>query len=172
MEFLEYPLLHYADLMLTLLRVGEAADASLSKAAARLAAELDQAHERPPVSGEEMMERLATARLHLVNAGLLEERADGRFNITERGRRALAQHPGGIDDTVLMQFEEFRQWLHRRTAHADPEDCCGDSFRDGYASQQAGRSHLANPHRQDTAAHLAWESGWFAARDEASCHHE
>lgn len=170
MEFHEYPLLHDADLMLALLRVGEIRDASIADAAIWIVNELDQAHERPPVTGEEMVARLGTARLHLVKARLLEERGDGRFRTTARGRQALAEHCDGIDDSVLMEFDEFRDWLRRRTAHADPEDCCGDSFRDGYASQQSGQPHLANPHRQDTAHHLAWESGWFAARDEANCH--
>lgn len=167
MEFLEYPLLHAADLMLTLLKVGEAGDADMNTALARLRADLDRAKEDPPVGRDEMAARLSTARLHLTKAGLIEERPEGRFRTTERGRRALAEHADGIDDTVLMTYPEFRKYLRARVEHAEPEDAAVGAFTEGHAAQLDGRPHFANPYRQDTAAHLSWESGWFTARDEA-----
>lgn len=170
MEFLEYPLLHYADLMLALLHAGDGKEATLDDAATMLAQELDRAHEHPPIGRDEMMARLAAARRHLVEARLLQNVGGGRFSTTARGRHALTEHPDGVDDTVLMEYREFRDYLHRRATHPAPEDCCGDFFREGYAKQQAGMPHSANPYRQDTAAHLAWENGWFAARDEANAH--
>jgi restriction system protein len=170
MDFLEYPLLHAADLMLTVLKVGEAGDADLNAALARLQADLEKAKENPPVGRDEMAARLATARLHLGKAGLIEERPESRFRITERGRRALAQHPDGIDETVLMLYPEFRKYLRARVEHAEPEDAAIGAFTEGHAAQLEGRPHFANPYRQDTAAHLSWETGWFTARDEMREH--
>lgn len=170
MEFFEHPLLHYPDLMLALLRAGCGAEADLGDALAQIERDLAGAHERPPVTRDEALARLAAARRHLAAAGLVEDRPDGRYATPDRGRRALRDHPDGIDDTVLMRFPEFRSYMRRRAAHAEPEDAAGEPFRDGYAAFQAGRPHFGNPHRQDTAAHLAWENGWFAARDEARAH--
>lgn len=170
MEFLEYPLLHYADLMLTLLKVGEDGDADLGTAMDRLRTDLRRAKESPPVGRNEMAARLSTARLHLLKAGLIEDRPEGRFRTTERGGRALSEHADGIDDTVLMAYPEFRAYLRRRVQHAEPEDAASNAFNEGHAAFLEGRPHFANPHRQDTAAHLAWEGGWFTARDEMREH--
>ncbi len=170
MEFFEYPLLHYPDLMLALLREGERGEAGLNDALGRLEAELSRADEKPPVSREEALARLGVARQRLVEAGLLDDRGEGRYAITERGRKALAEHPDGIDDTVLMGYEEFRAAVSRRAAHDEPEDAAGTAFRQGYSAFLAAQPHAANPHREDTAAHNGWENGWFAGRDEARAH--
>lgn len=170
MDFLEHPLLHMADLMLTLLKVGEKREADLNTALARLRSDLERAKENPPVSRDEMAARLAAARLHLAKAGLLEELGEGLFRATESGRRALAAHPHGIDDTVLMQYPGFRKYLRARVQHAEPEDAAIGAFTEGHAAQLEDRPHFANPYRQDTAAHLAWECGWFTARDELRPH--
>src|SRR5919106_1627646 len=50
-------------------------------------------------------------------AKLIEAPAPGRFRITARGRRVLADNPDGVDDTVLMQLPEFRS----ANGHAPPE---------------------------------------------------
>jgi hypothetical protein len=69
-----------------------------------------------------------------------------------------------------MSFPEFRAFLRRtheggspRAAHEGPEDEGAAAFADG-----AGPAD--NPYSFDTAEHLAWESGWFEALDEAEEH--
>ncbi len=76
---------------------------------AHLKGVLVQAHESPAVAVTEIVEHLQEARRHLVAAGLLAIADYGHFTITERGQRVLAEHPMGVDDTVLTQFQEFRE---------------------------------------------------------------
>jgi restriction system protein len=167
MEFHEYPLLSYADLMLTILTVASRESASLADCLDHLRHTLDRAHEHPPVSAEEMHRRLATAQHFLLAAKLLTSLEDERFRITERGRRVLADNPMGVDDTVLMQFPEFRALIGRAgepVVHDDPRP---QEYEEGYEAYQAGKLPADNPYEFDRIEHLAWENGWFGARDDA-----
>ena len=166
MDFLEHPLLHVADLMQTLLRVSSDEDATLADCLEELKATLDRAGENPPVSDREIVEHLQDARRHLVKAGLLELVGSGRCRITERGRRVLADHPLGVDDSVLVQFPEFRRFIRRPRAAKDVEVPRLREYSRGYEAYRLGRSLDDNPYRFDNADHLAWENGWFEARDD------
>lgn len=52
------------------------------------------------------------------------------MRITERGKEVLAQSPERTDNTSLMQFDEFRQFLmrSRQTDERKREDASGESF--------------------------------------------
>ena len=111
MELTEYPLLHEVDLMLTLLKVATEGPASIDDAAERLKRNLELVGLSSPVSGSEFQIYLTRARDRLLQAVLLAPLDDGRFTITPRGMQALSDHPGGIDDSVLMNFPEFRAFI-------------------------------------------------------------
>lgn len=167
----EYPLLHYADLMVALLRVAEErGEAAVGDAAVRLREDLARAGERPPVDEGELLARLGRARHNLFKAGALLPTHDQRFRITVRGRRVLAEHPEGIDDTVLMQFPEFRQYIRRLVGRPAADKPLSLAYDQGWAAYHGGVSHSDNPYRFDTGQHLAWENGWFEARDEEREH--
>jgi hypothetical protein len=166
MEFHEYPLLSYADLMLTILTVASGEPASLADCLDHLRRTLDKAHEHPPVSAEEVRRRLATAKHFLLAARLLTPLADERFHITERGRRVLADNPMGVDDTVLMQFPEFRALIKRSGEPAAHDDPRPREYEEGYEAYQDGKMPADNPYEFDCIEHLAWENGWFGARDD------
>ncbi|HEX7006662.1 MAG TPA: winged helix-turn-helix domain-containing protein [Alphaproteobacteria bacterium] len=167
MDFLEHPLLHMADLMQTLLRVAsEEEGATLADCLDELKATLERAGEKPPVTDREIVEHLQEARRHLVKAKLLELVGNGRFRITERGRRVLAEHPLGVDDSVLVQFPEFRRYIRKPRAPKDVEVPRAREYTLGYEAYRAGRGLDDNPYRFDNADHLAWENGWFEARDD------
>lgn len=170
MDFAEYPLLHEAELMLTLLRVAEDREGRVEDALARLGRGLDRAGEPATLSAAEITARLEAARLRLCVAGLLCEGGGGGFRISTRGRKVLAEHPDGVDDTVLMQFREFRLWLRQTAEHPPPEDNAGRAYQEGWMAQLAGRPHSDNPYLGDTVRHQAWENGWFEARDEEVDH--
>lgn len=165
MEFEEYPLLHYADLMHTLLKVARGGPASLEDAAARLRADLHLAREDPPVTADEMRARFDRARQYLCAARLVEMLDDGRVRVTARGRQVLRDHPGGVDDSVLMAFPEFQHFI-RQSGGAPPREAQTTVYDAGYAAYGRGAGPADNPYPFDTAAHLAWENGWFEARDE------
>lgn len=108
----------YETLMLPLLRIGEAekrGDVSLLDAIAKLAAEYkltdEERKELLPSGGTfKFSSRVAWARTYLQKAGLLESTRRGHFTITERGKEILKKNPPRIDNKLLSQFEEFREF--------------------------------------------------------------
>jgi restriction system protein len=54
------------------------------------------------------------AKTYLKQAGLIEIPRRAHFRISDRGRELLATNPTRIDNKVLSQFEEFKQFQSRR----------------------------------------------------------
>ncbi|MBX9635496.1 MAG: hypothetical protein K2X44_11000 [Magnetospirillum sp.] len=158
MELEDRPLLHFPDLVLALLRAD-----SIAGAADLLTQDRTQASETDAVDGGELAAHLDRARHHLIAAHLVEMLDQHRFRITPRGRAMLQQHPDGIDDSVLMNFPEFRDWLKHRSPHPPPEDARAREFQRGWAACQEGSALGDNPYSTDTAQHGAWEDGWLEA---------
>ncbi|MGH6914158.1 MAG: hypothetical protein ACREH3_10680 [Geminicoccales bacterium] len=167
MELQEYPLLHEPDLMLTVLRVGLHEAGSLDDCVQHLCALLELAKERPPAALVELRERLVAARAKLARAGLVEEEDEGRFRTTPRGRKVLAEHPDGVDETLLMQFEAFRTTLGRPSRADQAPERFSPEYESGYAAFLAGRQLADNPHPADSCTFLKWANGWSQARDDA-----
>lgn len=65
--------------------------------------------------------RVHWARTYLVQAGLLEATRRGHVQATDRGRDVLASNLDRVDNTVLLQFPEFRDFrARRRTTDSEP----------------------------------------------------
>lgn len=155
-------LLHEPDLMLALLHAAEDGPATADAAAARLRRLRDAAGEADVVN-EEVMRRLERAAAALRAAGALTE---GAPRITGRGRDLLAAYPEGVDETVLMQFPEFRAFV-AAGSHGRRDDPRLPAYDAGQRAFAAGEPLTANPFTQDSVDHLAWENGWSEARDQA-----
>ena len=167
MEFLEHPLLNTPSLTLSLLKsAAERETATLEDGLAHLRQVLNLAHETPSAEVSEIAAHLEQTKCHLIAAGLLRQVEDRCFAITERGRQVLAEHPLGVDDSVLAEFQEFRDYLHETHPHHVPEDAQADAHEEGRGAFGERRAAADNPYAFDTAKHLAWENGWFEARDE------
>lgn len=167
MEFLEQPLLNTPSLSLNLLKVAAEQEwATLEDGLAHLKRVLAQAHESPAVAVPEIFCHLQETRRHLVAAGLLAMADNSRFAITERGRQVLAEHAMGVDDSVLTQFPEFREFFRQSSPRRVPENPELGTQEEGYQAYPDGQSAVDNPYEFDTSKHLAWENGWFEARDE------
>jgi restriction system protein len=112
----------YETLMLPLLRIGEAEkgdEVSLLDAIAKLAAEYkltdEERKELLPSGGTfKFSSRASWARTYLQKAGLLEATRRGHFKITERGKEVLKKKPSRIDNNLLSQFEEFREFQGKK----------------------------------------------------------
>ena len=112
----------YETLMLPLLRIGEAEkgnEVSLLDAIAKLAAEYkltdEERRELLPSGGMfKFSSRVSWARTCLQKAGLLEATRRGHFKITERGKEVLKKKPQRIDNKLLSQFEEFREFQGKK----------------------------------------------------------
>ncbi|MGO8951643.1 MAG: restriction endonuclease [Ktedonobacterales bacterium] len=76
---------------------------------------LSEAEQRELVpSGKPMFaDRVAWALSYLRQAGVLQSMRRGFFRITERGMSVLAAHPERVDNRLLGQFPEFREFLAR-----------------------------------------------------------
>jgi len=167
----ERVLLHEPDLMLAILRVaaqGEG-EGTLDACVAHLRALLRLAKEPAPEDEDALRARLEEARHRLEQARLIAPVNGERFRITPRGRSVLVENPRGVDDTVLMQFQEFRAAITPQERPAAPSPAPADYER-GYAANLAGQGLADNPHPADSAAHLEWENGWSQARDDAQMH--
>jgi hypothetical protein len=128
-----------------------------------LAAERERAHEPGRINSGELAAELDQARRHLVAAHALEMLDDTRFRTTPRGRALLRGHPKGVDDSVLVEFPEFRGWLKQGARHPPPEDPRPREFLDGWAAGSRGGDLGDNPFAPDTAQHDAWADGWLEA---------
>jgi len=73
--------------------------------------------------------RVAWAKVHLAQAGLLSSKRRAYFEITPRGREVLSEKPHRVDLNLLERFEEFRQFrgIGRKTEADEPAEARGPS---------------------------------------------
>jgi ribosome modulation factor len=167
MDLSEYTLLNRPALMLLVLKTAAEGPTSLAACRARLDRELARIGERPDVPDDMVAGELGDVIDHLTAAALLTEAPDARLALTQRGGQVLEAHPMGVDETILMQFPEYRTAVRRFARRKTVDDPRAGRYDEGYAAWQAGRSLTENPYPSDTADHLAWENGWSEGRDEA-----
>ncbi|MCY4354643.1 MAG: restriction endonuclease [Truepera sp.] len=100
---------------------------------------------RPLPSGQRstFYDRVSWARTYLKKAGLLESPKRGWLRITERGSSVLGMKPPKIDNKLLDQFEEFRDFRGRtpssrpdgpRSRRKVPEDTPKETLEKSYAT--------------------------------------
>lgn len=114
----------YQLLMLPVLRTSSTGEVRISSVVENLAAQLNlTADERAALlpSGKQAVfsNRVHWAKSYLSKANLVESTRRGHFRITPRGEDLLASQPSTIDNKLLMQFEEFRQFRDRSTEGSD-----------------------------------------------------
>lgn len=162
----EFPLLRYPALMVVVLKEGQEGPADLEACVQHVQENLRQAHITASLNQQDLVERLHRARFHLEKAGLVEPCVGETYRTTQRGKETLCEHPKGVDDSVLMEFPEFRAFVHATSGNRSQFPEGAGEYDQGYEAYLAGRAHTANPYDFDTRAHLSWENGWFEAADE------
>ncbi|UWQ81116.1 hypothetical protein K3725_09005 [Leisingera sp. S132] len=160
----DFPLLSAASLTALIIHKAGSGPVTLESCETALDTLFQQASEAPGLPTAERRSRLAGHLADLETACILEPLGPGLWQLTRRGRRALEQHPEGLDQTDLARYPEFATNL-RLTAHKpcgmDPR---GARFDEGFRAGMTGQPITANPHAFDTADHQAWESGWSEAQ--------
>jgi len=68
----------------------------------------------PSGQQEVFVNRVGWARTYMKKAGLLESPKRGTFIITERGRKVLASNPSKIDNKLLTNYEEFKEFKKKK----------------------------------------------------------
>lgn len=121
----------YQSLMLPLLKFSaDEKEHSIHEAVKFLAAQFKLTEEERKVmlpSGQQevFFNRIGWARTYMKKAGLLEAPKRGVFKITLRGKQILKTNPTQIDNKILMQFVEFKEF---RTRRQKPEEATEDIF--------------------------------------------
>ena len=64
------------------------------------------------------LDRVSWAIAYMKQAGLVDRPRRGVYVITDRGAEVLRRYPDRIDNTVLKQFPEFREFISRSNAAA------------------------------------------------------
>jgi restriction system protein len=115
----------FQTLMLPLLRfLADGTDRSVREAREHIASEFElteaQLRETVP-SGKKGLfaDRLSWATTFLKQAGLLESPKRGLYRITTRGREVLGRDLTRVDNKLLEEFPEFREFRARSAARAD-----------------------------------------------------
>ena len=174
----EIPLLNMASVMLAILKAAAQREVAPADCVARLLRNLARVHEDAESQRAEIEERVTLGLAELATAGLVASAGNGRFHLTPRGRAVLEQHPLGVDETVLAEFREFRDFAKRfaprpgESESPGPKTPTNQAYLDGYGACMAGRRTTDNPHPVDTVEHMAWDAGWFESMDEAIERHE
>lgn len=161
----EFTLLNRPALMLLVLKAAGEGPTTLADCRARLDRELARVHERPDVPDPVITAELGDVIEHLTVAGLVAGPADAGLTLTPRGQQVLQSHPMGVDETVLMQFAEYKAHVRNFARRKTVDDPRARRYDEGHGAWQAGQTLTENPYPADTADHLAWENGWSEARD-------
>ena len=173
MERDESVLLHEPDLMLAVLRVAAAKAGTLDACIAHLRKLRERAEVKHRVPEAYVRAQLQAITAKLDRASLIEWPKASRFRITARGRQVLAEHPSGVDDSVLVRLEPQAPGNDAQD-EAPPleaptfELSRASAYDLGYQAYGEGLSFADNPHPPDARSHLDWQNGWSQARDDAA----
>jgi restriction system protein len=161
-------LLHEPDLMLAVLRVAAARAGTLDACIDHLRDLRDRAEVEHRVPVADVRARLEAITAKLDRASLIEWPGASRFQITARGRQVLADHPAGVDDSVLTGLEAPSAPGGRPATAFEPPASQASAYDAGYQAYGEDRGLADNPHPGDARAHLDWQNGWSQARDQAA----
>lgn len=67
-------------------------------------------------------DRISWALSYMKQAGVVERPKRGMYKITSRGLEVLSRNPERIDNAVLAQFEEFREFVNRSSSETIEND--------------------------------------------------
>lgn len=161
----DHPMLSTASLTALILHEAARQPITLDSASQSLDALFARAGKTPGLPEDERRVRLARHLDHLRIARILEPQEDGALAMTERGRQALADYPDGLDQTVLVKYAEFADYLKQKAHHPAGMDPRIGAYDEGYMARQAGESFQANPYSENTVDHQSWENGWMQAQE-------
>lgn len=100
-----------------------------------------------------MRNRVGWARTYLKKAGLINTLERGVFQITDRGRKVLAESPGRIDNKYLNRFPEFIAFLNGYRREDDLNFKEGRESTRGRTGTTAETANLETPEEQVNSAY-------------------
>lgn len=135
----------FQSLMLPVLKSSANGEVRIRDVISTLANELDLTEEEKAVllpSGKQttIANRINWAKSYLTKAKLVRLTGRGLFEITDRGRRVLADPPEKITIKFLDQFEEFRQFKEKSGSEADGAPSTLDTLAESETPEEVMRS--------------------------------
>ncbi|MDT8327172.1 MAG: winged helix-turn-helix domain-containing protein [Roseovarius sp.] len=114
----------YQSLMKPVLELAASGEVKISDAVTRLEeafqlSEDERSELLPSGKQARFANRVHWARSYLKQAGLLRNTRRGHFEITEEGRRVLAEDPERIDGKFLERYDQFLEFKSRTNAVSD-----------------------------------------------------
>src|ERR1019366_159941 len=115
----------YQSLMLPVLEASSKGEVRIGEVVEELAQKLglspeDRSELLPSGRQTVFSNRVHWAKSYLSKAHLVEITRRGYFRITPRGQKVIEGRPSQIDNRLLMQFEEFRQFRERSSEADEP----------------------------------------------------
>lgn len=92
--------------------------------------------------------RVAWARSHLKQAGLIESPKRGSFRITRRGLDVLADPPDALNMAFLKRFPEYQAFRNRSRDKTDSDNSTEAVSESASIVRETPREALANAYRQ------------------------
>jgi restriction system protein len=141
----------YQSLMLPVLEASSRGEVRIGEVAEHLAQTLglspEERSELLP-SGKQTVfsNRVHWAKSYLSKAHLVEITRRGYFRITSRGQKVIEARPSHIDNKLLMQFEEFREFRERSSEADEPNS--QTASREGEDQKQTPDESMRMAHRQ------------------------
>jgi restriction system protein len=116
----------YQSLMLPVLVASSKGEVRIGQVVEELADQLglspeDRSELLPSGKQTVFSNRVHWAKSYLSKAHLVEITRRGHFRITPRGQKVIESQPSHIDNRLLMQFEEFRQFRERSSEGDEPD---------------------------------------------------
>lgn len=113
----------YQTLMLPVLRLAAEGETTIPKVVERIQADFELTPDQMAALLPSGRIRLINSRAHwakvyLVKAGLMEQPRRGVFRATERGREVLKRNLKLINNALLSEFDEFREFAFARNSAA------------------------------------------------------
>jgi restriction system protein len=139
----------YQSLMLPVLRKANAGEVRIRDVVDELSNDLnltaqDRGELLPSGRQTTFANRVHWAKTYLKQAGLVEIPRRAHFRISERGRQVLAENPERIDNKLLSQFDEFRQFQALRyreeNASETPESLVETESKESHTPDELMRS--------------------------------
>ncbi len=137
------PIPDYETLMGPLLRIAHASngnEVAIPDAIEELAGQYKLSEEErrellPSGSTFKFSSRVSWARTYLQKAGLLEATRRGYFRITKRGIEVLGKKPERVDNRILSQFPEFRQFQGKKKTKKENDSISSETPIESIAIQ-------------------------------------
>lgn len=150
----------YQSIMLPLLKfASDQKEHSINEAIKFLADQFnlsqDERKELLPSGQQEVfVNRVGWARTYLKKSGLLEAPRRGIIKINARGKKILDSNPNEINNKLLSQFDEFKQFKTRRRKQNNDQDEIAVQIKTPEEAFESAYENLRNELANDILDHL------------------